>query len=933
MSSPLLRTKLYIPPVRPELVSRPRLIEQLDAALVLDPLSLGQRTRGDKYRGLDRKLTLISAPAGYGKTTLLSEWSAGCGRHVAWLSLDEGDNDPARFWTYFVAALQTVEATIAQDMLEVFQAAQPPPMEAVLTTLSNQIAAIPGPFVFVLDDYHLITAQPIHSGLAFLLNHLPPNLHLIIATRTDPPLPIARLRGKGQLTELRQSDLRFTTDEAAAFLNKCAGLNLSPDNTAALEARTEGWIAGLQLAALSLQGRDAERTASFIGAFTGSHRYILDYLTEEVLHRQPEPIQTFLLQTSILNQMTGPLCDAVLGKGDPAASDPLPPTPSASGQETLEHLERSNLFLVSLDDERRWYRYHHLFTDLLKSTLRQRQSADEIRELHRRASRWYQDEGSLEEAMIHAMAAQDFERAASMIEENIARMLSRSEAPVLLGWIEKLPQQIVRGRPWINVYRASTLALSGRLEETEALLEEVEKRIKPSTPRASELLGHIAAIRAFTANLRGDAERVIEMAALTEKHLPEENLNARGMVAYALADTYFSGDDMDGASQASMNMLAVGEKADRLLMAVPALCDLAATKEVRGQLHQAEALYGRARQWMVARNGLDSRVRCPYEVGLANLLREWNQLDAAHEHAVTGVEYGRRFGVNSLLVSGYVTLMRVLQAQGDVDGALDALRSAEQAVQTHHVRLATGIELRTSRVVQWVAVGDLEAASRWAEACDGGSELEQMTLAWLRLAQGRAAEAQRLLDRQRALAEAGGRTGRSIEILALQALALEAQGRPDEADTTLSQALSLARPEGYVRLFLEMGRPLRELLERSTTRGAAAETDVGAMARIVGDYVRDLLGAFRQEREAQRSRVAGQVSLLPSLVEATLDPLTERELEVLRLLAEGLSNKEIASRLVVAPSTVKQHLRNMYGKLDVHSRTQAVARGRELGLL
>ena len=376
-------------------------------------------------------------------------------------------------------------------------------------------------------------------------------------------------------------------------------------------------------------------------------------------------------------------------------------------QAILAQLERTNLFVMPLDDERRWYRYHHLFADLLKSTLRQRRSAEEIRELHRRASRWHQGEGSLEEAMIHAMAAQDFERAASMIDENIVSMLSRSEAPVLLGWIEKLPEQIVRGRPWIDVYRANTLALSGRLEQVDPLLEDVEKRIEPGTPRASELLGHIAAIRAYTANLRGDAERVIEMAALAERYLPEEHLNARGMAAYALADTYFAGDDMDGASQASLKMLRVGEKAGRLLMVVTALCDLAATKKVQGQLHQAEELYDRARQWMVERNGLDSRVRCPYEVGLADLLREWNQLDAAHEHAVTGIEYCRRFGVYSLLVSGYVTLMRVLQARGDVEGALDALGNAEQIMQTHHVRLATRIELKTARVVQWLAVGDI----------------------------------------------------------------------------------------------------------------------------------------------------------------------------------------------------------------------------------
>jgi LuxR family maltose regulon positive regulatory protein len=592
-------------------------------------------------------------------------------------------------------------------------------------------------------------------------------------------------------------------------------------------------------------------------------------------------------------------------------------------------LERTNLFLTPLDDERRWYRYHHLFADLVNSTLKQRRSVEQVRELHRRASRWHQAEGSLEEAMIHAMAAQDFERAASMIEENIASMLSRSEAPVLLGWIEKLPEQIVRGRPWIDVYHANTLALSGRLEQMDPLLDDVEKRIELGAPQSSELLGHIAAIRAYAANLRGDAPRAIEMAALTERYLPDKHLNARGMAAYALAETHFAGDDMDGAGEASLKMLRVGEQTGRLLMAVPALCDLAAIKKVQGRLNQAEEFYDRARQWLVERKGLDARVRCPYEVGLADLLREWNQLDRAHEHATIGIEYCQRYRVYSILVSGYVALMRILQAQGDVAGALDALRNAERIMQTHHHRLAARIELKTARVAQWLAVGDVETASRCAEEC-GSSELEQIALARLRLAQERTADAQRLLERQRALADAGGRTGRLIEILSVLALALEALGRPGEADVALSQALSLARPEGYARIFLDLGQPLCELLERLAALGPTPEPHSAAITGLAGDYGRDLLDAFQQESEAQRSRVAETVA---PLSEVLVDPLTERELEVLQLLAEGLSNKEIAVRLIVAPSTVKQHLKNIYGKLDAHSRTQAVARGRELALL
>ncbi|UCC86519.1 MAG: hypothetical protein JSV81_16960 [Anaerolineales bacterium] len=909
----LLTTKLYIPPPSPKLVLRPHLMARLREAL-----------------RLQHRLTLVSAKAGSGKTTLVSEWLHQQEWPAAWLSLDSSDNDPLRFFSYLVAALHQVGIQTGQVTPGQLGTPQLPQAEALIGELINAVAASSTPFLVVLDDYHLIQNEWVHRAVEFLAEHQPPEVHLVLVTRVDPPLPLARWRGRGQITEIRDHDLRFTVEEAAQFLNNVMQLDLPPEAITTLEWRTEGWIAGLQMAAISMQGRkqDGDLTA-FVEAFGGTHRYILDYLLEEVLKQQSPAIQDFLMETSILDRMCGALCDAVRS-GQAESHGSLEQVVTHDSQALLAHLERSNLFLMPLDDERRWYRYHHLFADLLRSTLGQRRSAEEIRELHGRASRWHQAEGSLEEAMMHAMAAQDFERAAAMIDANIASMLSRSEAPVLLGWIKKLPEEIVRGRPWVDVYRANALALSGQLEQVDSLLEGVEKRIKPGAPRASELLGHIAAIRAYVANLHGDAARVIEMAALTERYLQEGHLNARGMVAYALAETYFAGDDMDGASRESLKMLKVGEETGWLLMAIPALCDLAATKKVQGRLHQAQEAYHRARQWMVDRKGLDSRVRCPYEIGLADLLREWNQLDAAHEHAVTGIEYSRRYGVYSLLVSAYVVLMRVLQAQGDVEGALDALRHAEQIMQTHHVRLATRIELNTSRVVQWLAVGDVDTAGHWAEACGGGSELEQIALARLRLAQGHAPDAQRLLDRQRALAQAGGRSGRSIELLGLQALALEEGGQPDQAEAALFQALSLARPEGYVRVFLDLGRPLYELLQRSAARGRAPGTHSAAIGPGAGDYRRKLLDAFRQENEKW---VAEAVSPPPAAAQALMDPLTERELDVLRLLAEGLTNKEIADRLVVAPSTVKQHLKNIYGKLDVHSRAQAVVRGRDLELV
>jgi LuxR family maltose regulon positive regulatory protein len=936
MATQLLTTKLFIPPRRPNLVLRPRLMARLEEAL-------RQRQR----------LTLVSAKAGAGKTTLVSEWLHQQERPATWLALDANDNDPRRFFHYLIASLQQLDAKIGQAALAQLETTPLPQVEVPVAALINDVATAAIPFTLVLDDYHVIQEAWVHEAVGFLAEHQPPpprGMHLILVTRVDPPLPLARLRGRGQVTEIRDHDLRFTAEEAAQFLNQVMELHLPTDAISTLEWRTEGWIAGLQMAAISMQGRkqDDDLTA-FVEAFGGTNRFILDYLMEEVLNRQPPAVQDFLIETSLLDRMCGALCDAVRSglARTPSGSHPTAVhsgaagAPSSSqatavrldGQTILAELERTNLFVLPLDDERRWYRYHHLFADLLQSTLRQQRSAEQIRELHRRASRWHQREGSLEEAMMHAMAAQDFEQAASMIDENVISMLSRSEAPVLLGWIEKLPHQILRERPSIDIYRAYTLALSGRPDEADRLLEDVEKRINPDTPRAAEYMGHIAAIRSYTANLWGDTDRVIEMADLAEKYLPEEHLIARGMANYALAVTYWASDDMDSAIEASLKMLEIGKKLDQLLMVVTALCDIASAKKVQGQLRQAQEYYDRAHRWLVERNSLNSRVRCVYEVGWADSLLQWNQLDAAYEHAVTGIEYCQRFGAPSEMTWGYVTLMRVLQARGDAEGALDALYDAEQVLQAHRVRQALRVELETKRVALWLAVGEIDAARRWAACCAGGSEREQIALARVSLAEGRASDAQHLLERQRALAEAGGRHARLIEILSLQAMALEAQGRSEEAAAALSQALTLARPEGYVRVFLDLGMPLYQLLERSATLAAKPKTHSATTALIAEDYVRGLLDAFQHEREVQRSRAAERVSPPPAPAEASIDPLTERELEVLRLLAEGLSNKELADRLVVAPSTVKQHLKNIYGKLDVHSRTQAVARGRELDLL
>ena len=895
MITPLLKTKFYIPPPRPNLVSRPRLIQRLDEGL-----------------RLGRRITLVSAPAGFGKTTLLSEWIASSERSVAWVSLDEGDNDPVRFLTYLVGALQGVDEAIGQSVEDILQspqlasAATAPTdqvawIEVPMAALISDVTAATAALVLVLDDYHLISAAPVHRTLRFLIDHQPPSMHIVISTREDPPLSLPRLRVRGQMTEVRERDLRFTEEEATAFLNRTMELHLSSEVVAALEARTEGWIAGLQLAALSL--REREDASAFVAAFTGDDRHVVDYLIEEVLDRQPEAVQTFLLHTSILNRLSAPLCDALIcDLGLPASS-----------QEFLERLDATNLFLVPLDNRREWYRYHHLFADLLTSCLRQATSPERFQELHRRAGQWHQEHGSLEEAIKHTLAAQDFERAALTIGENLLTMLYRNEPPTLLTWIHKLPES-VRSRPWINIYHAWTLALIGQADQAEALIQDTEQYAQPDGPGSADLLGIIAAARAYLASLRGDSDHAIELAHVAEEYLPEDNLQAHSAVALTLAEAHFARDDMDGASQALSHMMAIGKHLDLPLLTVLGMCDLASVKKVQGRLHEADDLYGQVHQLMLAQGGMRSRVSCPFEIGLGDLLRERNDLEAAHEHVVTGIELGQRFGLPSDLVLGYITLMRVLQARGDAGGALDALREAEQTVGAYDIHRSAVIQLNAWRIMQRLAVADLEAASRLANEC-GDSEPERIAVARVRVAQGRLDEALRLLDRQRIAAKDGGRAGRLVEILTLQAAALLAQGRRDQALTALEQALTLARPEGYVRLFLDA--PIGELLRQLAAKGTAVDT------------VGQILAALRKERGTQDQGPGLGTSPSPPLVE----PLSERELEVLRLLAVGLSNKEIAETLVIAASTVKQHLKNIYGKLDVHNRTQAANLARDLDLL
>jgi LuxR family transcriptional regulator, maltose regulon positive regulatory protein len=898
MSVHHLKTKLNIPPPRPNLVLRPRLINQLEEGGV-------QRNR----------LTLVSAKAGSGKTTLVSEWLQQKQQFAAWLSLDASDNDPHRFISYLAAALDELGITVGKGILNQLERLQLPQFEALLTEIIENITGNPVPIIIVLDDYHTIQNEWIHKAIEFLIEYQPAGLQLICITRIDPPFPLAQLRARSQLAEIRDNDLRFNSEETIRFFNETMALDLPAEVIATLEERTEGWIAGLQLAAISVKGyqRDDD-LASYLKAFGGTNRFLLDYLMEEILQQQSSTIQDFLLETAILKRMCGDLCDAVRFSAEANMK-------RTGSQTILEELEKKNLFVIPLDDERRWYRYHHLFADLLKSTLKQRISGAQIRTLHSRACQWHQLEGNLEEAMSHAMSAQDYERAAMMIDENIAGMYSRSEIPVLLGWIEKLPEHIVLGRPWIDIHRANTLVISGRPDEVDPLLKDIEKRIKPNTPRSLELRGHIAAVRAYAANLNGDVLRSIKLASLAKEYLPIEHPAGRGTAAYTLADTYFACDDMESAAQELQDMLLVGKKSKQLMIIIPALCELAAVKKTQGQLYRAKEFYDQAYLWLEEMDGLNYRLRCAYEFGIADLYREWNRLDAALEHAITGDEYRQRFG--GYLMVGDLTLMRIHQARGDAKSALEALHTAERIMEAHKLQLGICVEFRTSRVLQWLAVGDIEMANHCAEDLRGGSEREQIALSRLRLAQGRVAEAQRLLDKQRELAESGGRTGRFFEILCLQSIALISENKTIEATANLLQALSLARPEGYIRTFIDPGQPIQDLLKQVKTRNVSAKKHSTTITQVNMEYILDLLKAFEQDRETQSDGESQDM----------IPPLTDRELEVLQFLAEGLSNKAIAEKLVVAPSTVKQHLKNIFNKLDAHTRTQAVSHGRELGLL
>ncbi len=922
--TPILATKLYIPRPRPHVVSRPRLLERLN-------------------EGLHRKLTLIAAPAGFGKTTLVSEWVKGIERPAAWLSLDEGENDPTRFLTYMVAALQTIAPNIGEGVLGVLQSLQPPPPEAMLTALLNEITTLPDYFVLVLDDYHVLEAKPVDLALTYLVEHLPPQMHLVIATREDPQLPLARLRVGGQLTEVRAADLRFTASEAAEFLNQVMGLSLSAADIAALEDRTEGWIAGLQLAALSMQGH--QDVPGLIRAFTGDHRYIVDYLVEEVLQRQPAPVRSFLLQTAILDRLHGPLCDAVTGQEE--------------GNARLEALERGNFFVVPLDDKRHWYRYHHLFAEVLSAHLLAEQP-DQVSTLHRRASAWYERHGSAADAIRHALAAEDFVRAADLVELAVPAMLRSRQEATLLGWLKALPDELVYLRPVLSVGYAGALLVSGEFEGVEARLQNAERWLDTTADRTElalappaemvvvdevefrRLPGSIAVYRAGSAQALGDAANTMKYARLALDLVPEDDHLGRGSAAALLGLASWAIGDLEAAHRSYADGMALVQRAGNYSDALGCAIALADIRIVQGRLREAMRTYERGLQLATEQGAPVLRGTADMHVGMSELLRERDDLHAAMQHLLRSKELGERTGLPQNRYRWRVAMARIREAQGDLDGALDLLYEAERLYMSDFFPNVRPVSAYVTRV--WVTQGRLGEALGWArerglsieDDLSYLREFEHITLARVLLARYTSDHAERsileavgLLERLLQSAEEGERMGSVIEILVLQALAHYVQGDIPAALVPLERALTLAEPEGYVRMFVDEGQPMAVLLaklhERSRKRPRAASTNVPLA------YINLLRAAVRGERVQEGTSPAAPSA--PTPTQPLLDPLTERELEVLRLIAAGLSNREIADRLVLALSTVKSYVNTIYSKLQVESRTQAVARARALHLL
>ena len=907
----VLATKLHVPRLGPGLVARPRLTERLD-------------------EGLGRGLVLVCAPAGYGKTVLLAGWARRARPPPAWLSLDGGDNDPARFWRHALAALDRARPGVGAWVGPLLGPPAPASFEPLVTALINELAAGPGgdPVLLVLDDYHLIGAPQVHASVDFLLEHRPAGLHLVVAGRSDPPLALARLRARGQLAEVRAADLRFTAGEAAALVRQVATLPEAalPDAAAAaLTARTEGWAAGLQLAALSLRGQPD--VTGFVTAFTGSHRYVLDFLAGEVLDRQDQQLRAFLLETSVLERLCGPLCDAVTGR--------------AGTQRLLERIERAGLFLVPLDEVRGWWRYHHLFADLLRARL-QAERPDRVPALHRAAATWHEQQGPADDAIRHALAAGETTWAARLIERQFDEYYNlRGEAATVQRWLSPLPADLLGSRPRLLLAQALLAAHGGDVAAAEPLLnaaerasgDAVDEPFEPTIGRAASMLVNVRALiaihRAYFAELRNDADGTSAFAAkaLAEINEGERLLDSMSRWNRAVAD-WLCGR-LAEAERAFVPSVAGRQAAGLPTWSAWGSYELAQVQRAQGRLDAAMRTCRQALEFTAPPGRPPMPAAGPSYVGLGEVAYQRHEIDDALRHVTEGIRLCRQFIYTTPLAAGLATLAWLRQASGDPAGALDAIGEAVQAAPGPGGMLNT-VPAQRARLL--LAQGDLTGAARWTtevrlsadDEPDYPREPGHLVLARVLLARGEAGRALALLDRLHAAAAAQDRAGSLIEIGALRALALAAGGDEASAVAALAGALALACPQGHVRVFADEGRPMAVLLGRLI----AAQRTGRAAARVPLECLARLQRAFDADSSAPGHR-PGTAAAVQGIVE----PLTSRELEVLQLLAAGMPNQGIARQLVVSLDTVKKHVSHVLGKLGAASRTEAVARARQLGLI
>jgi LuxR family transcriptional regulator, maltose regulon positive regulatory protein len=925
MQTTILATKLFVPSARETLVARPRLTDVLSKALA-------------------QGFTLVSAPAGYGKTTLVSTWLRETGIPTAWLSLEEADNDPIRFLQYLLTALHDIVVSIHFDLLDLVEGGQPAALQALINILINEIAKTEDRFVLVLDDFHLIQDPSILDMITCLLDHLPTQqMHLVLITRTDPPLPLSRLRVCGQMTEIRAEQLRFTLAEIAAFLNGMMGFHLSAEDITAMEARTEGWIAGLQLAALSMQG--CKDVSGFIAAFRGSHHYIVDYLADEVLKRQDEQTRQFLLQTSILSRMCAALCNRLMESETEA--HPL------DGQRMLETLEKRNLFIISLDEERRWYRYHHLFADALNRRL-EHQYPEKLPHLNHRASLWYEENGLIADAIQYALSAGDAERAAQLVEGHGCYLLMSGEVRTLLKWMEAV-EAYFPAHPWLVIQKGWALTLAGRMEPAEQVFQEAERLVSalvPPPPDIHSMVGTISAGRASWADIQGNIPEAARLAQQALDLLPDTDPLSQSMRSVAtgtLAKTIWLNGDLERARHMYIHAAEMGRAANNAEMVINSNDDIAGILMEQGRLKQAEQLLLETLPMTVRADGQQLTLAAQVYSRLSKIYYEWNRFDQAAHYARLCLDAGQQWGNVELQAMGSVILALIEQAsercsdelrsEGSQEKAYALMRTADQLNQNNRFYPLNAIWVTATLDRFWLSLGSQKMVSQHLQAAgiiaaDIGSASAYSTddipylreshyltfLRWL-LARGKFDAAQDLAKHMLQKAKADGRILRVVELLVLQSLAYQGMKDISAAEAALAEAVSLAQPEGYRRVFLDEGERVGKLLYlvKSKTEAAGAASRPSASLYAAG-YARELLEAFGSD-----------YGPVPVPAQLLIEPLSAREIEVLKLIEAGLSNQEIADKLYLSVATVKRHISNIYAKLDVETRTQALSRGKELG--